>query len=105
MREEQFTKGEKRQLRQLAGTAYERELGAALRELQATFAEWERGSITAFDMSEAIHEFSKGIARELWKRYSPRLDPFNVARAIGEGYLTEAEVPPALREKLSGQGP
>lgn len=94
------TKREKQQLRRLAQMAYERELGAALREVQARFAEWERGQIPAFDLTDAIHEFHDGIARELWKKYDARMDAFNVARAFEEGLLTEAEFPAALLAKL-----
>ena len=95
-----FTKAEKRKLRELAEKAYELELGEALRELRTTFAKWERGKIRAFDVSDAIHEFHNGIARELWKAYDHPLEAITVARAIREGILTEAEVPGELLAKL-----
>ncbi len=100
MRGAEFARAEKQQLRRLAEMAYERELGAALRELQTRFAAWARGEIAAFDVSEAIHEFHNGIARELWKKYDSRVDAFSVARAFEEGLLTEAEIPAALLAKL-----
>ena len=97
---EDFTRAEKRQLRELADKAYERELGEALRDLKIRFAQWEGGKITAFDLSESIHEFHNGIARELFKSYDNKLEAFNVARALRDGILARDDIPPPLRAKV-----
>jgi hypothetical protein len=50
------TKANKRKLRQLAGVAYERELGAELSKLEAEFARWRRGEIDPCELSDRAHD-------------------------------------------------
>lgn len=45
-----MTKSQKRHLRGLAVTAYDREFGAALRELQGHFARWQAGEVDAWNL-------------------------------------------------------
>lgn len=59
-----FTKGEHRKLRDLVGTAHERELASALRDLHKRFAEFDRGAIDAFELKDDVHKFHDGPARE-----------------------------------------
>ncbi len=93
MHDPRFTKDDHRKLRDLAGTAHERELSAALRELHKRFAEFERGAIDAFELKDDVHKFHDGAARELWKRYDEDLLAFTVAQALHRGILSESEVP------------
>lgn len=97
---EGFTKVESRKLRELAGLAYERELSAGLRELDEDFAKWRANSINAFDLSDAIHEFHNGLARELWSLYSRLKPPTIVRSALERGVLVPDDVPPKLLAKL-----
>ena len=62
---EQIPKHIKRALRQLADRAYEIELGRELMALQGELARWQRGEMTAFEASDAIHRFHQGRARHL----------------------------------------
>jgi len=103
MRPDGFTKVERRKLRELAGLAYERELSEALRELAADFAAWKGKSINAFDLTDSVHEFHNGPARELWKLYNYLKPAAIVAGAIERGVLTTSDVPAALRAKLNAQ--
>lgn len=94
------SKANKRKLRQLAGVAYERELGAALSKLESDFAQWRRGEIDPFELSDRIHRFHDGISRELYVLYG-RLPPGHaVARAVALQVLQEADVPSELLEAL-----
>jgi hydroxypyruvate isomerase len=65
-----FTKRQMKELRRLADEAYRRELDAALREVAAAFGEWEAGKLSGFALSDRIHEFHNGIARDLWHNYN-----------------------------------
>ena len=90
----------KRKLRELAGVAYERELGAELSKLESEFARWRRGEIDPFELSDRIHRFHDGISRDLYVLYG-RLPPSHaVARAVALQVLQEAEVPSELLEAL-----
>jgi hypothetical protein len=95
-----FTKSEWTRLRTLASLAYERELREALDEVMAGVDGVRAGSLNVFDLSERIHEFHNGAARELWKFYNHLEPPAIVASALDRGYLKPAEVPTTLREKL-----
>lgn len=95
-----YTKAERRQLRTLAAAAYERELSSALEELEQAFGRWRQGEITAFALSDAIHEFHQGAARQLWKFYNDLPTDLVVAAAVTRGALSEADLPEAVRRKL-----
>jgi len=97
-----FGRGTRRVLRQLANTAWERELNAELTTLAASFAEWKSGSLGPHELSDRIHTFHHGAARALYGLYTRVHPPELVARAVGLGILSESEVPPDLREALTG---
>jgi hypothetical protein len=63
------TKANKRKLRELAGMAYRRELGAELSKLEEEFARWRSGEIDPFELSDRIHRFHDGISRDLYVLY------------------------------------
>lgn len=100
----ELTKNIKRQIRELAGLLYERELNAELAKLDKYFEQWRQGSSSPFDLAEHIHQFHQKPARELFNRFShDSLFPSHVARAIADGSLSEAEVSPDVREALAVQ--
>jgi hypothetical protein len=82
----------RRRLRELAGLAYERELSRELELLLRHFEAWKRGEKNPFDLSDEIHRFHQGPARDLYKWYSDRNTELIVAKAIVEGALSEEEV-------------
>ncbi len=95
-----FGKAQRKELRRLAGLAYERELGTALVALEAHFREWHAGRLDVHQLSDAIHEFHNGVARDLYVTYT-RLEPqVAVAQAVARKVLRDDEVPPTLREAL-----
>lgn len=96
----EYPKQIKRLIREYAARAYEAELGQALGELDQQFAAWRNGQISAFDLSDRIHTFHQGPARELWSRYNARIDDTLVAHAIVTGLLPREIIPAELLEAL-----
>src|SRR5213596_1656285 len=95
-----FGKAQRKELRRLAGVAHERELGTALVALQAQFQAWHAGQLDVHELSDAIHQFHNGVARDLYVTYT-RLQPrVAVAQAVGRKILRYDELPPTLREAL-----
>ncbi len=91
---------QRKELRRLAALAYERELGTALAALEGQFHEWHAGNLDVHELSDAIHQFHNGVARDLYVTYT-RLEPrVAVAQAVGRKILRDDEVPPTLREAL-----
>ena len=97
------TKSERALLRQLAQEAWEAELDDKLEQLFEDFSRWADDGMSAFELSNRIHEFHNGVSRELYSRYTG-LDPVTVvARAIALGILDEGALEDTLRTKLSAQ--
>jgi hypothetical protein len=94
------TKASKRKLRELASLAYTRELAAELSKLEAKFARWRSGEIDPFELSDEIHRFHDGIARDLYKLYGNLPPNHSVPRALALKVLQEADVPPELLAAL-----
>ena len=87
----EFTKAQRRRLRELGAVAYERDLSAELSKLETKFVRWRAGEIDAHELSEHIHRFHQGPARKLFSFYEQSNLDFAVAHAIHRGVLTEAE--------------
>ncbi len=96
-----FTKLELKELRRLAGLAYERELTKALESLEENFRQWRKDKITAFELSELIHKFHNGIARDLWSFYTGGYTEMIVAQAITKGIILKTEISHSILEKLN----
>ncbi len=96
----EYPKPIKRLIREYATRAYELELGRALGELEQQFVAWRSGQISAFELSEHIHTFHQGPARQLWSRYNARINDTLVAHAIVTGLLPREIIPAELLEAL-----
>jgi hypothetical protein len=96
-----LTKKQKAELRRLAGLAHERELAAAIGELELEFERWRKGEIGVFALNESIHKFHHGISRDLYTLYDPRNAELVVPGAIARGTLAEREVDPSLLHNLA----
>jgi hypothetical protein len=96
------TKSLKRLVREYASRAHEEELRRALLELADAFDGWRAGKISNGELSDRIHRFHDGTAREIFKSYSHRLVEQPLARAIAEGVLDRSQVPGELLEYLAG---
>ena len=88
---EKFSKSERRFVRELAQIAWERQLRDEIEKLKEVFGEMDAGNATPFDVQERIHQFEVGVARDLFKKYSPSDPWFAVCRARYDGVLTEEE--------------
>jgi hypothetical protein len=98
-----ITKSERARLRQLAQVAWEAELDDKLERLFEDFSRWADDGMSAFELSDKIHEFHNGASRELYGRYTG-LDPATaVARAIAIGILHDGVLDETLRAKLFTQ--
>ena len=72
----------KRLLREQAGRAHEEELRRALVPVAEAFRRWERGELGSAELSDIIHRFHQGPARELFARYNNPYMNLAVAYAI-----------------------
>lgn len=95
-----FSKREMKALRAAAEMSWERELDAALDLLSDSFQEWKDGEIDAFELSERIHRFHGGEARDLYKFYTGAKAPMSAAYGVARGRIERGELPPELLEKL-----
>lgn len=95
-----WTKKQRRELRKLSELAWKRELDKVLDELHGDFEAWENEEISGFELSERIHEFHKGPARELYNRYSSGPVDLWIGRAIAEGLIAESELSDELHDAL-----
>ena len=95
-----YPKSVRRELRLLASTAYERELGNALEELYLSFTEWKDKKIDCFELNQLIHEFHQKKSRELWNIYNQPDDEFNVVRAVRLGVLQPEEISEQTAEAI-----
>ncbi|MFN8471729.1 MAG: hypothetical protein U0822_06005 [Anaerolineae bacterium] len=98
---QQYPKHIKKLLRQYADVAYERELRAELGKLAESFAAWQSGKISSWDLSDRIHEYYVGPSRDLYGRYNRGSDDINVAYAVQQGLISRDELPPELLEALA----
>lgn len=87
-----FTKSERKRIRQLADIAWARELRMELQKIASAIEQMESGNLTPFDVTEIIHEFHNGAARDLFNQFSHSLPWLAVCRAHFEGVLTDDDV-------------
>jgi hypothetical protein len=92
----------KRLLREYAGAAHEEELRRALLPVSEAFGQWARRELSSGALSEIIHRFHQGPARELWVRYNASHLEMPVAFAITTGVLARETIPAELLEHLAG---
>lgn len=96
----EFTKAQRRRLRELGGMAYERELSAELSNLETDFGRWRAGEIDAHDLWDHIHRFHQGPAQKLFSKYERSNIDFAIADAIHRGLITEEEAGADVIEML-----
>jgi hypothetical protein len=98
---ERPTRAQRKLLQTLAEKAYDLELSKLLKELRGKFDQWESGDITAWDLSDAIHEHHEGGGRELYQFYTAGQHyGYQVAHAIQGGYLTMDDVDETCRDRV-----
>jgi hypothetical protein len=94
MGEKELQKSIKKALRSLVGLAHEIELTRALEGLYEDFLRWKSGEIDSFELSDCVHQFHDGPNRDIYLRYTSRLDlRFLVQHALEEGLIQKTSVP------------
>jgi hypothetical protein len=91
-------------LRQLAQTAYERELRILLDELGNSFHRFRQGEVDTWDLVNAVDRFARGPDRhalETLYETSNSVVHMIVAQAIARGILTREEVPAEVLKVLT----
>ncbi len=92
----------KRLLRECAAAAHEEELRRALLPIAEAFKRWEQGELGSGDLSELIHRFHQGPARDLYLRYDTTHLEAPVAYAIATGVLDREAVPAEVLNHVAG---
>ena len=95
-----YSKSMKRQIRELRAQAHENELASELTKLEQKFADWHAGKIGAGELSQIVHQYHNGPARELFSYYDSGDDDLLVASALVRGILSEADVPEEVRQHI-----
>ena len=96
------SKKEQRRLRELAATAYEREMNGAAEGLLKQFERWKNKQIDVFELNDKIHEFHNGISRDLYRRYTGEHPELSVAIALNRGILSREEIGEELLLSVEG---
>ena len=96
-----FSRSERKILRELAGDVYEAEAREMLKELDAAFAEWRDREKLSSELLTDIHQFHQHESRDLWSMYQTLDEASIVARGLGLGLIAGDDVPAAIRQKLN----
>ncbi len=96
-----YTKAQKKRLRQLRDTAYERELDHELEKLYRDFKKWRNKEIHGFELNDLIHKHHQGPSRELWKFYSYADPDTAVARAVKLDLIKKEEIPDNILQLIA----
>ena len=89
----------KKEMRRLAGIAYQREMDSELNEIYKEFKKWEKGEIDCFKLNDIIYKYHDEIARYLWKINLMKTD-YLTARGIAKNIIKNEEVNPKLKVYL-----
>jgi hypothetical protein len=96
-----YPKSIKKQLRELSGKAYQRELDAALSDLEKQFNLWRQGEMDCWELEDLIHKFHNGIARELYKQYAyGNAYDWHVVQALRNNILQRQDIPDEVYEHI-----
>jgi hypothetical protein len=97
MQQDELPKTVKRAMRSLVALAHEAALRRALEEVYGNFHEWKSGRIDSFELADRIHKFHDGPNREVYPRYTSRLDcRWLVGHALEDGLIQKTAVPSEL---------
>ena len=96
-----LSKKEKRELRELVGQCYEQHLEEHLEELYEDFQKWGGKHIGAVELTDRIHKFHDGAARELYKMYIMTPPEIAIIYAIRNKIITKDELETNIIKKLA----
>ena len=88
-------------LREAVDLAYSRDLAIELGKVEEDFRKWRVGEIDEFELTENIHKYHNGPAKDLFGKYvgNPFIDNLT-ASALIDGLISSDEVPAELVEFL-----
>lgn len=90
-----------REARRLIAQSHERELTEQLAKLEADFAAWRAGKLSAQALVDRVRAFHEGSARTLHRRYVES-EPLNaLAHAVLAGVLRSSEIPTEMRDEVN----
>ena len=98
-----YTKSVRKKLSQLAGLAYERELGKNLEKLLGHFEEWKKGKLESSELSDLIHKFHNGASRDVYLKYQHLDKDALVAAAFVSGLISEEELTEPIKEQIKSR--
>lgn len=87
----------KKQLRELALLAIEKELGLQLQELSEHVESWKANMLSNRELRHIVHSYVDGPSRELFRRHREVPDDIFVADAVARKVLTSDDIPQELR--------
>ena len=70
--------------------------------MSEAFGRWEKRELGSGELSEIIHQFHQGPARDLWVRYNTPYLEMAVAYVITSGVLARDTIPGELLAYLAG---
>lgn len=96
-----FSKAQRKILRDCAGRVYEAEATRKLEGLEDDFKRWRRNELEVDSLLESIHDFHQVKAKNLWSTYQTLKPPEIVARGLALGLIAESDVPKEIRDHLA----
>ena len=90
--EPEFTKAEKRFVRDLAALAWERQLRSELAKLGDAIGRMIDNQLSPHEVNDLVHEFHNGVSRDLFNRFSSNKPWFSVCRAHYDCVLTDNDI-------------
>ena len=96
----EYTKAVRKQMREMATVAYERELRLELKKLAEQFQLWKEDKIDSFELETCVHNFHNGPARTIYNRYTGLQLEMILPYALKEGIICEEECPAEIVEDM-----
>ena len=90
--EPEFSKSEKRRVRELAALAWDRHLRSELATIGDAINRMTDHHMSPHDVNDLIHDFNNGASRELFNRFSTNKPWLAVCRAHYDSVLTDADI-------------
>ena len=98
----ELSKKEKQELRELVSECYEEHLSSLLENLYEDFQKWGSKYIDVFELTNRIHEFHDGNARELYKMYVLSPPEVAIVYALRNNIVGPEGIGGDLYKKLGG---
>ena len=97
----ELSKKLKAALKEHAGRAWEAEMRVVLEGLAAKFDQWKAGAISTADLSDAIHDYHNGAAREIWRRFATNDPKMPLAHAVASGVVSKESLPAEVVDHIA----